>query len=72
MSIILLGRKNARRIFRGGARETHVTRVITKRLLAESRSFSDLPAFLGPNGTKLYPFLKLILKFKILVFEFQI
>ena len=67
-----LGPKNARRIFRGGARETHVTRVITKRLLAESRSFSDLPAFLGPNGTKLYPFLKLILKFKILVFEFQI
>ena len=44
-----LGPRKAEKIFRGGARETHVTRVTTKRLLAKPRTFLGLPAFLGPN-----------------------
>ena len=47
-----MGPRKTTRIFRGGARETHVTRVTTKRLLAITGSFPDIPAFLGPHGSK--------------------
>ena len=45
-----LGPRKAGRIFRGGARETHNTRVTKNRLLGKPRSFSNLPAFQRPNG----------------------
>ena len=45
-----LGPRKTERIPRRDARETHVTCVTTKLLLAKPRIFSDLPAFLGPNG----------------------
>ena len=48
--MIPLGPRKAGRKFRGGQRETHVTRLTTKRLLAKPWSISDLPGFLGPNG----------------------
>ena len=53
MLIFLRGPRKAGRSFRVGVRETHVTRVTTKRLQGKPRNFSDFHAFLDNYGRTL-------------------